>query len=289
MFLLFLVSFVWAFSFGLIKGRLAGLDPNAIAAVRLVMCAAVFLPFLRLKRIPASAALKLAAIGMIEFGAMYLLYLRAYDYLKAHEVALFAIATPLYLAVLETVARRRWDNRLALAAVLAVAGAAVVAWQALSTHRLTAGFLLMQGSNVCFAIGQFFYRRIKASLPEVRDRELFALLYIGAAALALAATLPANSWQYFRPTSVQWLVLVYLGVVASGLCFFWWNLGATRVKAATLAAFNDAKVPLGVLCSLLFFGESADLPRLLLGGGLMLAGILVAEKTTGNPAPQTRV
>lgn len=277
MIFLVLVSVIWAFSFGLIKGQLAGLDPTAVAAVRLLLSFAIFAPFLRLQTIPRKIALQLALVGMVEFGAMYILYLSAYNYLQAHEVALFAIATPLYLAGLETVAQRRWQPRLLLAAALAVAGAAIVAWQSLSTSRLAVGLLLMQASNLCFATGQFFYRHIKAGLPAVKDLNLFALLYAGAALLAVAVSLRSGSWRGFMPSSGQWLVLGYLGLVASGLCFFWWNLGATRVKAATLAAFNDAKVPLGVACSILFFGEQGQVSRLLLGGGLMLIGILVAE------------
>jgi drug/metabolite transporter (DMT)-like permease len=61
------------------------------------------------------------------------------------------------------------------------------------------------------------------------------------------------------------------------VCFFWWNVGATRVNTGTLAAFNNAKIPLGVACSLVFFGERTDIPRLLIGGVLMAAGVLIAE------------
>ena len=78
-----------------------------------------------------------------------------------------------------------------------------------------------------------------------------------------------------NPTQIA--TLFYLGILASGLCFFWWNLGATRVNAGTLAVFNNAKVPLGVACSLLFFGETADLPRLAVGGALLIAAVAVAE------------
>ncbi|MGC4074440.1 MAG: EamA family transporter [Nibricoccus sp.] len=78
-------------------------------------------------------------------------------------------------------------------------------------------------------------------------------------------------------TSTQAYTLLYLGVLASGVCFFWWNLGATKVNAGTLAVFNNAKVPLGVACSLLFFGETADLPRLAVGGALLIAAVAVAE------------
>ncbi len=73
-------------------------------------------------------------------------------------------------------------------------------------------------------------------------------------------------------------------MISSGACFFWWNLGASRVNAGTLAVFNNAKVPLGVACSLLFFGEHADLPRLLVGGVLMAAALWVAERPPARPA-----
>ncbi|MFT3781620.1 MAG: EamA family transporter [Nibricoccus sp.] len=277
MFYLLIVSFVWAFSFGLIKGKLAGLDANAVAAMRLAMATLIFLPFLRLRGVKPSAAIKLALIGAVEFGAMYMLYLHAFEYLKAYEVALFSIATPLYVAALEAIAQKRFNGWLAVAALLATAGAGVVAWQSVASQKLLPGFCLMQASNLCFALGQFFYRRVRTEAPAVADLNLFGLLYLGALAVALPVTLFAGSWAHFSPNKNQWLVLTYLGIVASGLCFFWWNVGATRVSAATLAAFNDAKVPLGVACSLLFFGESANLTRLLVGGGLMLAAILLAE------------
>ena len=45
--ILFIVSLIWAFSFGLIKDRLAGLDANFVAAARLLISLLIFLPFLR--------------------------------------------------------------------------------------------------------------------------------------------------------------------------------------------------------------------------------------------------
>ncbi len=276
--LLFLVSLVWAFSFGLIKGRLAGLDPTALGVVRIALSALVFLPFLRPRKIPGFAVPRLMAIGAVQFGVMYLAYMAAFRQLAAHEVALFTIFTPLWLALFEAAAARRFAPRLAAAVLLAVAGAAVVCWQGVSTPGLLPGFMLVQVSNIAFAAGQFWYRRIRAALPRATDTDLFALPYLGALAVTVAASVFMTDWDAFRPTPAQWLTLVYLGTVASGLCFFWWNLGATRVKLGTLAVFNNAKIPLGVAVSLLFFDESAHLPRLLIGGALLLLAILVAEK-----------
>ena len=85
-----------------------------------------------------------------------------------------------------------------------------------------------------------------------------------------------------RDTSVtlntnQLWILVYLGVIASGLGFSLWNLGATRVTAGTLAAMNNLKIPLAVAVSLHVFSETADWPRLLISGAFMFAAIAVAE------------
>jgi len=279
---LLLVSFVWAFSFGLIKDKLSGLDSTAVATIRIGLSALVFLPFLRRRHLDFWTSARLALIGALQFGLMYVLYLRAYHYLQAFEVALFTIFTPLYLTLLEAFFTHRLSRNHLGAAVLSVIGAGVVLWQSLSTPSLLIGFTLIQISNLCFAGGQLAYRRVKATLASAHDAEVFALLYVGAVALTLLVSLTTTNWGAFRPSQIQWLTLAYLGLLASGLCFFWWNVGATRVNAGTLAAFNNLKVPLGIACSLFFFGGHPDVIRLLAGLGLIAAGIVLAERKTGE-------
>jgi len=279
---LLLVSIIWAVSFGLIKGRLAGLDPTALGAVRIAFATLVFLPFFRPAKIALSRLLAFAAIGAVQFGCMYVLYMAAFRYLAAYEVALFTIFTPLWLALLGALAERRVPTHLALAVLLAIWGTAIACWQTLTTPRsgdMLTGFLLVQASNLCFALGQFFYRRMRARLPaEVSNASVFAGLYIGALVVTLLVSAFTTNWSQFHPALSQWGVLAYLGVVASGLSFFWWNIGATRVGVATLAVFNNVKIPLGVACSVLIFGESANYARLLAGGALLVVAIVIAER-----------
>ena len=99
--LLLLTSLVWAFSYGLIKGQLAGIDSTASAMLRLFCALLVFLPFLRIRLIQRRNAWRLAIIGAVQFGLMYVLYQRAYVFLQAHEVVLFTIFTPVYVALLD--------------------------------------------------------------------------------------------------------------------------------------------------------------------------------------------
>lgn len=279
MWYLAVVSLIWAFSFGLIKSRLADLDPSLVGAIRLLLAFLVFLPFLRVRRVPKGLARELLAIGAVQFGVMYLCYLAAFQFLKAHEVALCTIFTPFFVTLLQDWHDRRLRTVSLFAVTLAVIGTGVVGYHGVAGDGLLAGFLLVQASNFCFAFGQIRYRLAMAKAPGLKDREGFAYLYLGATVVTAAAAACTAVRHPVLPTAQQLAILLYLGVLASGVCFFLWNLGARRTQAGTLAIFNNAKIPLGVACALLFFGEHADLTRLLAGGGLMLVAVVVNERS----------
>ena len=276
MILLLIVSFIWAFSFGLIKG-LGDLDPTAVAVLRLGVSLALFAPLFRAGRMPPLQMLRLAAIGAVQFGAVYVFYLRAYAHLHAYEVALFTITTPIFVALIDARVGGRWRARYLAAAALSVAGAATVLWTAISDTGVVLGFILVQLSNACFAAGQVAWRGERRRLPQSSsDASVFGLLYAGALLLTVAVSLFTTQWNAFHAGLGQWATILYLGAVASGIGFFLWNVGATRVNVGSLAAFNNAKIPLGIACSLLVFGESANIPRLLAGAFLMAIGVWVA-------------
>ncbi len=267
------VSLLWAFSFGLTKGKLAGLDSNFVSAARLGLALLVFLPFFRPRGLDGRLAGTLAAIGAVQFGLMYLALNASYRYLQAHEVVLFTLTTPIMVTLLADALDRTWRRRALAAAVVAVAGTALVAVKSAAIGSILAGILLLQLSNAAFAVGQVWYQRIRRRHPDLRDARVFALLYAGAAGVAALAWLPAARGGWPDLTAVQAATLVYLGVLASGVGFFLWNYGAARVGSGPLAVMNNAKVPLGVACSLLFFGETAPWPPLL--GSLALLGFAV--------------
>ena len=276
MILLLAVSVIWAFSFGLIKG-LGALDPTAVAVLRLAISLLVFAPFFRRGAMGEAQMGRLALIGAVQFGAVYILYLRAFTHLHAYEVALFTITTPIFVALVDALLERRWRVRYASAAGLSVLGAGVVLWTSFGNAGILGGFVLVQLSNLCFACGQLAWRRERARLPKgASDASVFALPFAGALALTLAVSLAATDWRAFSAGPAQWATIAYLGAVASGAGFFLWNVGSTRVNAGALAAFNNAKIPLGIACSILVFGEAADMARLAAGGALMALGVWVA-------------
>jgi drug/metabolite transporter (DMT)-like permease len=253
--------------------------------VRLGLALLVFLPLLRWRGLRPGSALSLLGIGAVQFGLMYLAYIESFRYLRAYEAALFTITTPLFVTLLADALDRtlRWGAL--LAAALAVAGTAVVAFKSADLKVTLTGLALVQGSNAAFATGQVLYRRLMLRDTTLRDRNVFALLYAGAFAVAVAGTLTHEiSVTLALP---QLWTLLYLGVLASGVGFFLWNVGATRVQASTLAVMNNAKVPLGVAVSLLFFGEQAHLPSLLASFALMGAAVWLAERKPATPGTRS--
>ncbi len=276
MFYLIVVSLLWAFSFGLIKHYLAGVDSAFVTTIRLGLSLIVFLPFLRLRGVSVRIGLTLAAIGAVQFGVMYLAYIESFRYLHAYEAALFTITTPIFVTLLVDCFERTLRPRALIAALLAVVGTGIIVVKSTDLKLTLAGLGLVQLSNVAFAFGQVFYRRLRKQNTALKDREIFALLYAGAVVVAVAALVGRGV--SFNLTTPQLWTLLYLGVVASGLGFFLWNKGAVQVKGGTLAVMNNLKVPLAVACALLFFGESADLPRLIASLLVLGAAVWLAEK-----------
>ncbi len=274
---LLLVSLIWAFSFGIIKDNLAGVNPAFITFARLLVAALVFLPFLRVRRLPGRLSWRLVLTGALQYGVMYVAYNSAFQYLKAYEVALFTIFTPIYVTLIHDGLQKRFNGLNLGTAALAVVGTGIVEGSGVENSGILTGFLLMQLSNLCFAFGQVYYKELLRDTPGIKDRDIFALLYAGGVLVGGLGAITVFSQGGMNLGGKQWLSLLYLGAVASGLGFFMWNHAARRARVGILAIFNDLKIPLAVVVSLLFFGEQADVLRLIAGGAIVAAALALNE------------
>ena len=294
--MLFLVaaSLLWAFSFGLIKSQLAGVDPVVAACARLLLAAALFAPAAARVGLARTAVRRAVLVGAIQFGLMYALYIASFAWLAAWQVALFTVFTPLYVVWLDNLAQRRFEPWHALAALVAVAGALLaVGGGTLPAGGAWRGIALLQAANLCFAWGQLQYRRLLAAAGGTGtafEAGLIGWMYGGAFLVTLLAVLarkagglaPSAGW-----TPGALAALLYLGLLPTGLGFYLWNLGAARTSAGVLAVANNLKVPLAILVAWLVFGETAPFLRVFGGLALMIGGLLLAgRKGARRPVPQ---
>lgn len=264
------VTALWAFSFSLIGVYLAGQVDSYIAVLlRIGLAALIFLPFLRPKLLTMRQRLVLMGLGAIQLGVMYIFFYQSFLLLSVPEVLLFTIFTPLYIAMLDDLFFGRFTPFYLLTALLAVLGAAVIRYDGIDAGFWW-GFLVVQGANLCFALGQVGYRCLSAELPEnLAWHNVFGWFFLGALAVAVPAFVLLGNPAALPSTGAQWAVLAWLGLVASGIGYFAWNRGATKVDAGTLAIMNNALVPAGLLVNLVIWNRDADISRLLLGALIM--------------------
>ncbi len=272
-----LCSLIWGFSYGLIKGHLTGLSPDLVAWARMVVPFVCFLPFLRFKSLSLKKVVVFFLIGAVQYGVMYLCLIRAFQYLAAYQIVLFCSCTPIYVTLIDDAFSKKFNSFYLVMAGMAFIGSAFLYYQNFSWQEIFKGFLLVQLSDVCFAFGQVAYKRFKSKKAAYKDRNIYALLFLGGVAITALSTTLFDGWSHLGHVSVkQGVVLLYLGAIASGLCFFWWNRAALTVSSGTLAVFNNVKIPLGVCLSIIFLGEKADflmvtLSIIFVGGALVLS------------------
>ncbi|REL31328.1 EamA family transporter [Thalassotalea euphylliae] len=271
------VSILWAFSFGIIKGELTGIAPSLVSALRLLLCALVFLPFISFTT-NNKLSVQLLLLGALQFGVMYWAYISSYQYLPGYLVAVFTIFTPMYVFLIDGLMSRRVNLQQMLPILLSIAGAAVIVFKAPNSDAWLVGFIILQGANLAFAAGQVGYQRISKAYSTDHTNNM-SIMYIGAAIFMLIIVLVEQSYVGVSDiTNRQWLVILYLGIIASGVGFALWNYGAKQVNAASLAVMNNAYIPFAVIFALTLFNEHADIARLALGTSLIAASAWLLSK-----------
>lgn len=277
MWLLIAVTLLWAFSFSLIGVYLAGqVDPWFSVFTRTLLAACVFLPFLKLAGTSWSLRIKLMLTGAIQLGIMYGFYYHSFLYLSVPEVLLFTVMTPIYVTLVNDILDRCLHMNFLLAATVATAGAVAIRYDGVDSGFVT-GFLLVQGANSCFAIGQVVYKRIMQH-QKVAQHTVFGWFFIGALLVATTFVIAFGNVEKLPTSTTQWAVLVYLGIIASGLGYFGWNKGATMVDVGTLAVMNNLLIPAGIIVNVVIWNRDADIFRLLLGGFIILLALLINRR-----------
>lgn len=272
------VTLLWAFSFSLIGVYLAGqVDAWFSVLMRVVLAAVVFLPFLRFKQVSLLLATKLMVIGGIQLGLMYCFYYHSFLLLSVPEVLLFTVFTPIYVTLFYDWLKGQFSPWYLVTALIAVMGAAFIKFAGINENFLL-GFLIVQGANLCFAIGQVSYKFLmeqeQVALPQ---HTIFGFFYLGATLVALVAFALFGNTDKLPTTTLQWGVLTYLGIIASGLGYFVWNKGACMVNAGALAVMNNVLVPAGLIVNIVIWNRDVDVFKLAIGGGVIVLSLVVNE------------
>lgn len=276
---LIFITFLWAFSFSFIDVYLAGkVDGDFAVLTRVVIAGLIFLPMTRWNGIPIKLKAGTVLVGGLMIGVTYLCLYRSFLYLTVPEVLLFTVTTPLYVSLIDDALYRKFSPVALFAAFISVLGAGYIRYDNITDSFLT-GFVLIQVANLAFAAGQVGYANLVKRFPvDVPQRNFFGYFFLGGLMVAGPSYLIFGNPEMMPSTTVQWVILAWLGAGASGLGLYLWNKGGTMVDAGTLAIMNNMLIPAGIVVNLLIWNRDVDLFRLLIGMGVILLALYINSR-----------
>jgi len=277
------VVLVWGVTFSLVKSALTATTPLMFNLVRMALAfavlAAVNWPSLRGM---TRTDLKLGAAAGLFLGLGYQFQTTGLKFTTASKAAfltgLVVVMVPLISAIpgvaLPGSLRPTFDTY--AGAVLAFAGLVLL------TSPRGAGFALFSGIGLgewlCLGCAVAFAAHLlmlARAAPRVSARRL-GTLQIGFAAVVLLVTLPLGGRSSFHSSAMLWIALGVTAVLATAAAFTIQSWAQQHLPASHTALIFTLEPVFAWLTSLLFFGEELG-RRAMLGAGLILAGILLAE------------
>jgi drug/metabolite transporter (DMT)-like permease len=206
---------------------------------------------------------------------MYIAYIYAYQYLKAYEIVILTIFTPIFVVITYDLWEKRFTSANWLRALLAIIGSGIILYSEQTEIGFWKGILLVQISNILFAIGQVYYKKLLEKNTVTEQKEYYAVVFLGAVFITSIFTLFGTNFSVLEISLNQWLTLLYLGAIATGIGFFLWNVGVTKVKTGSLAVLNNLKIPLGVILPVLLLDESVNYLQLSFGSLFILFALVI--------------
>ncbi len=180
----------------------------------------------------------------------------------------------IYISLLGGLLEKRLKLSQLFNVCLVVLGAAVIKWGSVSDNFFL-GFLLVQGANLSFGLGQVLYKKYCVDKDQ---KEIFSLFYLGALIPVIFLVLMYSEINLSSTSGLRWGVLLWLGVISSGPCYYLWNSGAKLITYGQLAVMNNAVIPLAIIVNVLFWGKEAEFVTFFSGTGIIAIGVLLESK-----------
>lgn len=274
---------VWGATFVSTKVLIAhGLTPAEIFLMRFAMAYLCILPLARGRLWSDSPRdeLLLLAAGICGGSVYFLTENMALEFAPASNVSLIVCTAPLWTALAMSLAdrRERMTRRAVVGSLLAFAGMVLVVLNGRFVLRLSPrGDLLAFAAAWLWVFYSMAVKRLAGRYPALFiTRKVF---FYG-----LLTILPVFAFRPFAVTAEMlaqpavWGNLLFLGLIASMLCYLLWNAAMHRLGAVRTTNYIYLNPLVTMLTAALFINERIT-PVALVGAALILYGMWRAERS----------
>ena len=237
----------------------------------------------RLRGVRLRDELLLAAAGLTGGSLYFLTENIALEYAPASNVSLIVCTAPVWTALLLSLVYRseRMTRRQTAGCALAFVGVVLVVLNGrFVLHLSPRGDLLALSAALLWMLYSLVIKRLGDRLPVAYvTRKVF---FYG-----IVTILPWFAWEPFDLPAATlrhpavWGNLLFLGVVASLLCYVLWNAAMTRLGAVRTTNYIYLNPLVTMLTAALVIDERIT-PAALCGAALILSGMWLAERSRGG-------
>ncbi|WP_459873163.1 DMT family transporter [Halomonas shantousis] len=274
---------IWSGNMTINQLTVGSIAPSTIAFERWVLALAVLSPFVlpsvwRLRHTLRPELPKLAALGLLGMAMWQGLAYVAAETTTATNMGILAATVPLLTVLLSALILREAPTLGGMAGgAVALFGVLILIGRgdplSLLTLDVAKGDLLMVIAATCYAAYGVMLKRWQMSLPP------WLMLYVQAC-FATLFLLPGFLLGPRTPIDAHNIGLIlYAGIPASIVTTYLWMRAVRQIGASKASIFLNFMPLFSAVIAMLFLGERLASWHLL-GGGLTLVGVIMAQKLT---------
>ena len=280
------VATVWGLSFVAASVVLQTLSPILLATLRFIIASILFSPILiksLLKRnTPTRGDLRdMAWLGVLSISIYFWLQYTGVQYAGPGISALIVVGfIPILTGMASSIILKEpFDKRRLTGIVLGFTGVALITVPNLVIGSVNTRFLLgvacLLGNAVSFSIYSTISRRILKKYSEPAIVTSYVTVFGTLALIPLSLT---SDWStIWALTRNQWIAVLFLASICSGLAYFLWNYALSRIDSVQAAVWLYLEPVVAFIGLFILYG-SIPSSLTIMGGVLVLVGAAFTSK-----------
>ena len=271
--------FIWASTFVATKDALLAFPAGTLAVLRFVLALVVLFP-LYLRRRPRSPAVPVKTAVLLGFFGVFLYFaLQNWGllYCRASTASLLMASVPAFTALASHLFLREKIGPARVTGILAsMGGIAMLVWSEGNLSALATfnpGSILLIGAAVAWAVYTILGRKLSSSHdPAVVTLQstVWGILFL--LPIALLEKQPSYQGLGLKP----WAVLLYLGLIASGLPIFLWNYALKTFDASEAGVYLNLVPVVATALAVPLLGERLGFSEVA-AGLMIITGVMLAQ------------
>jgi drug/metabolite transporter (DMT)-like permease len=281
-FSLVFVMIVWGSSFTVTKVAVGNLPPIYFAFLRFAVASMIMLvvylvkrPVVSWKSLPHATLIAMSLTGVTLF---YIFFNYSLQYTSASTGALLEGFIPAIIALLAAIfLKEKLTRRQVIGIAISFLGIVLLGSgknESASAPDPVFGNLLMLGAVICWAVYTILSKKVAEIDPVAVT---FYITLAGTLGLLPALFVEMYGQPIPIPNAVSWLSIVYLGAIASALCYLLYNSALEKLSASQVGSFLNLDPVTGALIAIIFLHEKIALFQLL-GCALVFTGVAISTR-----------